>query len=166
MAKLKIRKDRTPAVLRKLAKDETDGRVARRLLTIANALLARAQSGRARLALFEGALPVDAAGYDAVDASGRRYQIKARRIGTSRSTRQLSAIRNLDQDPFEVLTGILFDQDFTVHRAALIPIVVVKQRSTWSKHTNSRIFYLLDDIWTDPGVVDVSAEPRAVAAEL
>ena len=38
MAKLKIRKDRTPVVLRKLAKAETNGRVARRLLAIANAL--------------------------------------------------------------------------------------------------------------------------------
>jgi transposase len=38
MPELKIRKDRTPAVLRKLAKEETDARVARRLLAIANAL--------------------------------------------------------------------------------------------------------------------------------
>ena len=38
MEKLKIRRDRTPAVLRKLAKAETDVRVARRLLAIANAL--------------------------------------------------------------------------------------------------------------------------------
>ena len=38
MKELKIRKDRTPAVLRKLVKDESDVRVARRLLAIANAL--------------------------------------------------------------------------------------------------------------------------------
>lgn len=38
MQKLKIRKDRTPAVLRKLAKTEDDARVARRLLAIASAL--------------------------------------------------------------------------------------------------------------------------------
>ena len=38
MKELKIRKDRTPAVLRKLAKDETDARVTRRILAIANAL--------------------------------------------------------------------------------------------------------------------------------
>jgi len=38
MSKLKIRKDRTPAVLRKLAKGEPDARVSRRLLAIANAL--------------------------------------------------------------------------------------------------------------------------------
>ena len=38
MKELKIRKDRTPAVLRKLVKEESDVRVARRLLAIANAL--------------------------------------------------------------------------------------------------------------------------------
>jgi transposase len=48
MAKLKIRKDRTAAVLRKLSKDETDVRVARRLLAIANALsgMSRAEAAR------------------------------------------------------------------------------------------------------------------------
>ena len=38
MTALTIRRDRTPAALRKLAKTETDARVARRLLAIANAL--------------------------------------------------------------------------------------------------------------------------------
>ena len=38
MATLKIRKDRTPTVLRKLAKEEADARISRRLLAIANAL--------------------------------------------------------------------------------------------------------------------------------
>ena len=48
MGTLKIRKDRTPAVLRKLAKDEGDVRVARRLLAIANALcgMSRAEAAR------------------------------------------------------------------------------------------------------------------------
>jgi transposase len=38
MAALRIRKDRTPVMLRKLAKAEEDARMARRLLAIANAL--------------------------------------------------------------------------------------------------------------------------------
>lgn len=38
MKELKIRNDRTPAALRKLAKDESDPRVTRRILAIANAL--------------------------------------------------------------------------------------------------------------------------------
>lgn len=48
VAKLKIRRDRTPAVLRRLAKDEPDARVCRRLLAIANALdgMSRAEAAR------------------------------------------------------------------------------------------------------------------------
>ena len=48
MAKLDIRKDRTPVVLRKLAKDEPDSRVSRRLLAIANALsgMSRAEAAK------------------------------------------------------------------------------------------------------------------------
>lgn len=50
MEKLKIRKDRTPAMLRKLAKVETDGRVARRLLAIANALFGMSRAAAAESA--------------------------------------------------------------------------------------------------------------------
>ena len=50
MAALEIRKDRTPTVLRKLAKAETDTRVARRVLAIANAL-----DGMSRKAAAEAA---------------------------------------------------------------------------------------------------------------
>lgn len=48
MATLKIRRDRTATVLRKLAKSETDVRIARRLLAIANALcgMSRAEAAR------------------------------------------------------------------------------------------------------------------------
>ena len=48
MAKLDIRKDRSPAMLRKLAKGEPDARIARRLLALANALsgMSRAESAR------------------------------------------------------------------------------------------------------------------------
>src|SRR5262249_59934933 len=48
MKELTIRKDRTPAVLRKLAKDESDPRVTRRILAIANALsgMNRAEAAR------------------------------------------------------------------------------------------------------------------------
>ena len=46
---LEIRRDRTPAVLRKEAKAETDARIARRMLAIANALdgMSREQAARA-----------------------------------------------------------------------------------------------------------------------
>src|SRR5882762_8755697 len=50
MAALSIRRDRTPAVLRKLAKGEADARVARRMLAIANALDGMSREDAARSA--------------------------------------------------------------------------------------------------------------------
>jgi len=50
MAALEIRKDRTPTVLRKLAKVEKDVRVARRMLAITNALEGMSREAAARSA--------------------------------------------------------------------------------------------------------------------
>lgn len=104
-----------------------------------------------------------AAGFDASDATGVRFQIKARRIANSPGSRQLSAIRNLSADPFDHLAAVLFEPDFLVHRAALIPITLVKERVRRSAHTNSDVIHLRDDIWPQPGVIDVTAQLRATA---
>ena len=50
LAALKIRKDRTPTALRKLAKEADDARVARRILAIANALVGMSREDAARAA--------------------------------------------------------------------------------------------------------------------
>ena len=50
MIALSIRRDRTPIVLRKLAKAEADARVARRMLAIANALDGMSREEAARSA--------------------------------------------------------------------------------------------------------------------
>ena len=96
--------------------------------------------------------PNSAKGYDATDQSGVRYQIK----GCKSASRQLSAIRDLSA--FDVIAAVLFNPDYTIKRAALIPASVVSQRSSFSKHTNSHIFYLKDDVWDDPQVADVTRE--------
>lgn len=106
------------------------------------------------------------AGFDASDATGVRFQIKARRITNRPGSRQLSAIRNLAADPFDQLAAILFESEFLVHRAALIPIALVKARVRRSAHTNSDVFHLSDDIWSQPGVIDVTAQLRATAVKV
>ena len=98
----------------------------------------------------------EAKGYDAVDVSGIRYEVKARRLTPHSKSRQVSALRSLDA--FDMLAGVLFDADFTVLRAALVPRDVVKGRATWQEHTRSWRFLLHDDVWGEPGVRDVTTQ--------
>lgn len=107
-----------------------------------------------------------AIGYDGVDGAGVRYQIKGRRITKWNPSRQLSAIRGLEPglgDPFDVLAGILFDGDFIVTRAALIPISVVRLRTNRQDHVNAWRLMLTDSVWLLAGVEDVTEKVRVAA---
>ena len=101
-------------------------------------------------------------GFDATDGTGKRYQIKGRRLNRHRrdKSRQLSAIR--DFEGFDFLAATLFDHDYRVERAALIPRAVVQDLSTYYSHTNSHRFLLRDEVWEAPEVVDVTDRLLAV----
>ena len=101
------------------------------------------------------------AGYDATDAQGRKFEIKSRRITTENASRQLSAIRAIERQRFDFLAGVLFDREFAVMRAALIPFAVVKQHGKLSAHTNSWRFILRESVWTLPGVDDITDRLKA-----
>jgi hypothetical protein len=108
-----------------------------------------------------------AAGHDAVDEStGATYQIKARRLTAHNTSRQLSAIRNIEAKPFDFLAGVLVDAEFQVVRAAVVPLAVVRERSARVEHTNSWRFLLRDDVWLAPGVIDVTARLTLAAEAL
>lgn len=100
-------------------------------------------------------------GYDGLDDAGIRYQVKGRRITRWNPSRQLSAIRGLGEgspDPFDQLIGILFNGDFTILRAAMVPLGVVRSQARLQAHVNGWRFMLTDAIWTLPGVRDVTKE--------
>lgn len=98
-------------------------------------------------------------GHDAFDGE-IRYQIKGRRPTVHNSSRQLSAIRKMEGSPFDFLAGVIFADDFIVHRAALVPIETVRERARWSKHVNGWLFNLDDAVWALPGVKDVTTKLR------
>ena len=98
--------------------------------------------------------------FDARGDDGTRYQIKGRRIHRRNKSRQLSAIRDLDG--FDILAAVLFDDNYSVMRAALIPAAVAREQSKYIEHTNSHKFLLRDAIWDEPSVVDVTDKLRAV----
>ena len=99
-------------------------------------------------------------GYDATDKEYIRYQIKGRRLHCRNKSRQMSAIRDLDG--FDVLAAVLFDDDYRIVRAALIPAAVVHDRSTYVARTNSHKFILRDDVWDVPGIIDATERLRTV----
>src|SRR2546423_10047385 len=76
---LKIREDRSPAELRRLARREADGRVAARLYAIANALDRTSRAEAARLAGMERQALRDAGlRYNTEDLAGLRDRPKGR----------------------------------------------------------------------------------------
>jgi len=99
---------------------------------------------------------------DAVDSRGLRYQIKGRRMTRYNDSRQLSAIRNMDGAHFDFLVGVLFNEDYSIMRGAMIPYSVALERSSFVKYTNSHKFMLRDDVWAATGVRDITNELRAV----
>ena len=100
---------------------------------------------------------------DAIGLDGIRYQIKGRRITGKNKSRQLGALRDLGGEHFDFLAGVLFSEDYSVMRAAIIPRSVAMERAAFVKRTNSHRFLLRDDIWDAPGVRDVTQELRAVS---
>ena len=119
--------------------------------------------------LFEKALRLERAprstkGYDALDRTKHKYEIKGRRVTAHNSSRQLSALRGLDQKHFDFLGGVLFSENFSVFRACLVPHEQVLSNSTFVKQTNSWKFFLVDTVWALPGVVDVTAKLRKAEA--
>ncbi|TQV76103.1 hypothetical protein [Denitrobaculum tricleocarpae] len=106
-----------------------------------------------------------AKGYDAIGKDQTRYQIKGRRVHRRNKSRQLSAIREIEAGHFDVLAGVLFDDDFKVRCAALIPRAIVQGHSKYNRHTNSNRFMLSDNIWSLNGVQDVTNRIRALLDE-
>lgn len=84
-----------------------------------------------------------------------RYQIKGRRVGAETTSIQLSALRNLNKHNFDYLVGVVFEPGFSIRQAAVIPLEVVVEKSTYSTHTNSHIFHMNPSLLKDPRVQDV-----------
>jgi hypothetical protein len=105
-------------------------------------------------------------GYDAVDISGKRYEIKGRRCTADNPSRMLSAIRDCDAGHFDYLAGVLFREDFSFAKACLVPFDVVVRRSTYRKHVNAHIFELKDELWSTTGVIDISMQIAAALVRL
>jgi hypothetical protein len=104
-----------------------------------------------------------ARGFDARDQDGRRYQIKARRITRLNASTQLGDLPAGEQQEFDALAAVVFEEDFTVLRAALIPTAVLIGMRT--KNARRPRFHLREAVLKAPDVVDVTGELRAAQAD-
>ncbi len=102
------------------------------------------------------------AGYDAISRNGERFQIMSRRLTPDNGSRQLGAIRRLYENPFDYVAAVLFDQDFSINRAALIPVQTVQSLAKKNSHTNSYRFLLRDSVWNIEQVDDVTTDLQHV----
>jgi hypothetical protein len=96
-------------------------------------------------------------GYDAIGPDGKHYQIKARRLERSDSSRQLGIIRNLESKDFDYLAAVLFDNNFEIKEAYLIPHRRVSKFGSFSKHQNGHILQLKGKLLEPPGVKDITS---------
>jgi hypothetical protein len=103
------------------------------------------------------------ANVDAIGEDGIRYQIKGRRITRHSRSRQLSAIRDLAGAHFDFLAGVLFSEDYSILRAAIIPRAVAEEQASFVERTNSHRFLLRDDVWEASHVRDVTEQLQAAS---
>ena len=93
--------------------------------------------------------PNSKAGYDGVDKSGTRIQIKGRRVTRNNKSRQLSAIRKYEEKDFDILIGLIFNEDFEVIEALSIPHEVIKDYARFSSHSNAHLLTLKGAVLDD-----------------
>ena len=104
-----------------------------------------------------------ARGFDARDQDGRRYQIKARRITRLNASTQLGDLPAGTQQEFDALAAVVFEEDFTVLRAALFPTPILVGMRT--KNARRPRFHLREAVMNAPGVIDVTSELRAAQTD-
>lgn len=94
-------------------------------------------------------------GFDARDQDGLRYEIKARRQTPMSKPTHFSAIRGLEGQHFDRLVALLFDEDYSVVRARLLPFEAVKRLARFKPHVNGSVLYLRD-VWAASDAKNIS----------
>lgn len=96
--------------------------------------------------------PPVAQGYDATDDTGRRYQIKARRLTPENKSRQLGIIRKLELNEFDDLIAVVFDENLVMREMWRIPHEVVVSFGKWVPTLNGFRIHVKSPLLDDPRV--------------
>jgi hypothetical protein len=98
--------------------------------------------------------------HDATDASGIRFQIKARRDSGRGGTLQLGIMRNLSEDGWDKLAAIIFERDFEVRKAVIAPRDVIAEQAVYSGHQRGHLIHLNAQLSGNRRVLDVTERLR------
>ncbi len=97
-----------------------------------------------------------ASGCDAVGPNGARFQIKARWLPSTTSSRQLSTIRGLADQQFDFLIAVLLNKDFSIVAAYRIAHNVIADFAHFVPHVNGHNLYLQGALLNAEGVDDIT----------
>lgn len=95
------------------------------------------------------------AGCDAIKEDGTRYQIKARRITPGNQSRILGAIRNYGKNDFDQLIAIIFDEQYDILEAVIIPHEVIGVYAKYKPHTNGHVLTLNNRVLADEKTISI-----------
>lgn len=99
-------------------------------------------------------------GFDALSQNnGLRYQIKSRweRGEPCVQSRTLNVIRNFNENQFDYLIAIIFDEKFTVKEAYIIPHDTIRKYAKFNKHQNGYILCVMGYLLTDADVKNITS---------
>lgn len=100
-------------------------------------------------------------GYDAYDSkTGYRFQVKSRweRGAASAQSRELNVIRNLDDNQFDYLIVVIFDDHFGVKEAYMLPHDTVKTYARHSEHQNGHILIAMGAVLADKDTKNITRQ--------
>ena len=101
-------------------------------------------------------------GYDGITNDGLKIQIKGRRITPSNNSRQLSAIRKYDDNDFDELAAVIYDENFNILEAVLIPHDVIGEYANYREHVNAHILILKGPVLKDARIKDIKEKLVAI----
>jgi hypothetical protein len=102
-------------------------------------------------------------GFDAFDPkSGKRYEIKSRRLMGDKPTGKFGVLRGLPEQRFDHLAVVVFDEEYRVLQGAVLPHAVVEGLGGYSKHVNGWLLPVSAKVWAHPSAADIRAELRRV----
>lgn len=96
------------------------------------------------------------ASFDAIDDRGIRYQIKSRR--SEEKSVQFSTIRNLEHKGFDFVIALLFNYDYSIRFAVMIPHEIIPRLAKYQRHVNGHNLILTDKNVKLDGVIDILSE--------